>query len=181
VSERSTEELLVLKAQEGNGRAFETLYRSYHPSLLRFAFRICNNEPMAADAVQDAWVTTARTLSALYEPSMFRARVFKAVRWRCLDILRKQVGGQVSYEEAGEQLAVPEVALWATKDQLVALIEQLPEVERQAVYLFYLEELKLEEIATVMGVPSGTVKSRLNRARRRLQEQVEGEENGINR
>jgi len=179
VSGRNNEELLVLKAQQGNSRAFETLVRSYQPSLLRFAYRICKSEPMAADAVQDAWVTTARTLAALHEPSMFRARIFKAVRWRCLDILRKQAKGQVSYDEAEEMLAAPEANLWATKDQIVALIEQLPDVERQAVYLFYLEELKVDEIASVMDVPPGTIKSRLNRARRRLQEQVEGEENGF--
>jgi RNA polymerase sigma factor (sigma-70 family) len=179
VGERDSEAYLVLKAQQGDRYAFEALYRSYQPSLMRFAYRLCKHSDMATDAVQDAWVTTARTLGSLYEPDMFRARIFKAVRWRCLDILRKQSSGQISYEEAEEYLAAPDAPLWATKDQLIALIERLPFPERQAVYLFYLEEMKIDEIGLVMDVPPGTVKSRLNRARKRLSDQVKGEENAL--
>jgi len=179
MSERTDEHILITKAQAGNARAFAALFRSYHPSLVRFAYRICKNEQMAADAAQDAWITTARTLSSLYEPGMFRARIFKAVRWRTLDMLRKQNRRPKATEEADERLAAPEKLLWATSDQITALVESLPDIERQAVYLFYLEELKLDEIASVLAVPAGTIKSRLNRARRRLKEQIEGEENGI--
>lgn len=179
MSDRSTEALLVLKAQAGNSRAFEALYRSYQPSLLRFAYKLCKNEHMAADAVQDAWVTTARTLNALHEPTMFRARIFKAVRWRCLDALRKRAKGELAYDDDVSEVAAPQAPLWATQDQLIALIEQLPEIERQAVYLFYLEELKVDEIAAVMETPPGTIKSRLNRARGRLQQHIEGETDAI--
>ena len=173
---RTEEELLVLKAQDGSKRAFAVLYKSYHPSLLRFSYGICKNEQMAADAVQDAWITIMRTLHNLYETSMFRARVFKAVRWRTLDLLRKQPSGHVPFDEHAEQIAVVASSPHATKGQLIWHIKQLPEGEQQAVYLFYLEELKLSEIAAVLEVPTGTVKSRLNRARARLREQMTTED-----
>jgi len=179
MSERLSEEILVTKAQAGDARAFAALFRSYHPSLLRFSYRICRSEPMAADAVQDAWITTARTLASLYLPGMFRARVFKAVRWRTLDLLRKQSRRPQAFEEVDDQFAAPETPIWATSDQITVLVDSLPEIERQAVYLFYIEDMKVDEIAAVMNVPSGTVKSRLNRARVRLKEHIEGEENGI--
>jgi RNA polymerase sigma-70 factor (ECF subfamily) len=52
------------------------------------------------------------------------------------------------------------------------MVERLPEVERQAIYLFYLEEMSIKELAKVFDVPTGTVKSRLNRARTRLKKLV---------
>jgi RNA polymerase sigma-70 factor (ECF subfamily) len=179
VGERSNEQILVLKAQAGDRSAFNMLYRSYHPSLIRFSYRLCRNEQMAHDAVQEAWVTTARTLSDLYDPAHFRARIFKAVRWRTLDFLRKPAEAHQRMGDEISEIAAPERPFWATQSQIIALLAKLPAAEQQAVYLFYLEELKVEEIAAVMEVPSGTIKSRLNRARRRLKEQMEGEENAI--
>lgn len=179
---RTQEEILVLKAQAGDARAFELLYKAYQPSLLKFAMRMLGREAAAKDAVQEAWITIARTLSALNTPSMFRARVFKAVRWRALDQLRQRPAEPVSLDaHDGLDVAAPSGAAtgMATSDQLGALISALPEPERQAIYLFYLEEMKVTEIAAVLDVPAGTVKSRLNRARGRLKTHFEGDDNGI--
>ncbi|NVJ96720.1 MAG: sigma-70 family RNA polymerase sigma factor [Alphaproteobacteria bacterium] len=178
MSDRSQEELLVLKAQAGNRRAFDTLYRSYQPSLVKFAYRLTNNLAVAEDAVQEAWVTIARTIKDFENPSHFRARIFKAVRWRVIDNLKKIRSGHQSIDETVE-VAAPDQGFWATQGQIIALISKLPTEEQQAIYLFYLEELKVDEIATVMDVPAGTIKSRLNRARGRLRTLLEGEENGF--
>lgn len=176
---RSEEELLVLRAQGGERRAFDILYRSYQPSLVKFAYRLCGNRSTAEDAVQEAWVMTARTIRNFDNPAHFRARIFKAVRWRVLDHIKKVRPGHVSMDMDGPDVAAPPKPFWATQGQLVALIARLPAEEQQAIYLFYLEELKVEEVATVLDVPSGTIKSRLNRARGRLRTLMEGEENGI--
>lgn len=180
MGKRTKEELLVIKAQQGDKRAFGALYRAYQPSLVRFAYRLCTNDQMAFDAVQEAWITTARTISDLYNPAHFRARIFKAVRWRCLDALRKQQRNLNNIDVDDAEIAAPERPFWATQGQIIALIAALPAEEQQAIYLYYLEELKVEEIAAVMEIPAGTVKSRLNRARNRLKQKLEGEENAIN-
>ena len=78
MNKRVDEEYLVLKAQAGSEKAFSILFRSYNPSLLRSAFRLCRNEQMALDAVQDAWLTISRTLGALTKPAMFRANSITA-------------------------------------------------------------------------------------------------------
>ena len=179
MSERATEEHLVLQAQAGNAKAFELLYRSYHASLVRFAFRLCGNEQMACDAVQDACILIARKLGDLHTPSMFRARVFKAVRWRTTDYMRKKANHTVPLDDVAQESVATEKSMWATSSQLGTLINKLPDVEKQAIHLFYLEELKLTEIAAVLEVPTGTIKSRLNRARGRLKTLMEGEENDI--
>ena len=173
---RTQEEMLVLRAQAGEHRAFEALYRAYHPSLIRFAYKLTGNEAMAADAVQDAWITLVRTLKDLERPAMFRARAFKAVRWRVIDIVRARKGDMVPLDEDAFADTVNPMTDIATPDQLLRLIDGLPLAERETVYLFYLEELQITEIATVMSVPIGTIKSRLNRARHRLNAQSCGEE-----
>jgi len=175
VKRRVDEEYLVLRAQDGNEKAFNILYRSYNPALLRSAFRLCRNEQLALDAVQDAWITIVRTLGDLKNPAMFRARAFKAVRWRAIDLMRKRDNNLKTLDidvldESAE--AMP----WATTNQIVSLVERLPEIERQAIYLFYLEEMSIKELAEVFDISTGTVKSRLNRARSRLKKYVEGED-----
>jgi len=181
VSERLTEEYLVLKAQAGNEKAFAILYRSYHAALVRFSYRMCSNEQAAHDAVQEAWVTIARTITKLHDPKGFRPRVFKAVRWRTLDYLRQQKVKMVSLEEMSDNNVEPDIEAasdvsgWATKSQIAALVAQLPECEQQAIHLFYLEDMKLSEIAAILDIPTGTLKSRLNRARGRLHRLVSEE------
>lgn len=169
---RAKEEKLVLAAMAGNERAFEALYRLYQPSLLRFSFRLCSDDTLARDAVQDAWMLTLRSMKQVFPPHTFRARVFRAVRWRTFDHIRR------CRKNAGEELFEETIAddnpeAWATSDQLRRLIKALPAGEGEALYLFYLEDLSVAEIAAIQAVPSGTVKSRLARARGRLKQQVD--------
>ncbi len=172
---RTKEELLVLKAQAGSKEAITLLYKLYQPSLLRFAFKILGDADLAQDTVQDAWILLVRTLNKLQHTSMFRARAFRAVRWRAFDTLRKRDN---SHEELSEDAAIDNEneTKVATAGQINALIGRLPPAERHTVYLFYLEELSIAEIALVMETKPGTVKSRLHAARARLRQQTEGEE-----
>lgn len=172
IDTRAKEEKLVLAAQAGNERAFEVLYRLYQPSLVRFSYRLCNDDTLARDAVQDAWMLTLRSMKQAFPPDTFRARVFKAVRWRTLDRIRRR-GRAAADELFEEQVADEQPEAWATSDQLRRLIKALPEGEGEAVYLFYLEDLSVAEIGVIQGVPGGTVKSRLSRARDRLRQQIE--------
>ncbi len=160
----SREEILVISAQAGNEAAFAELYQMMFQPLVKFAYKLCGHHDWAQDAVQDVWLDTAKKLRRLEDPKAFRSWMFRAVRWRCIDLARKAN----KTEKLDNQ---NELATEATEPQdkgLLKLINQLSEVERQAVYLFYLEGFSLAEIAIVLEVPKGTVKSRLNRARRNL-------------
>lgn len=159
----SREELLVISAQAGNEAAFAELYQNLYQPLVKFAYKLCGHHDWAQDAVQDVWLDTAKKLRKLQDPKAFRSWMFRAVRWRCIDLARKanktqSLDGQ---KEATEEIKVEDSGL-------LKLIDQLPEVERQAIYLFYLEEMSLAEISIVLEVPQGTLKSRLNRARKHL-------------
>lgn len=172
---RAQEDLLVISAQMGDERAFEGLFKIHHPALLGFAYRLCGDQTLAADAVQDAWITLSKSLRKLKDPRGFRTWAYKTVRWRVVDRARRQKVQTTSLEALGDvsdQSGEPD----ATPDQIAGRIGTLDPADRQLLALFYLDELKLSEIAGVLDVPLGTVKSRLNRARARLRQQNEGED-----
>jgi len=172
---RNHEALLVLSAQSGNQRAFEVLFRSFNPSLVRFASRLAGDDQLALDAVQDAWITISKNLANIGNPYAFRAHIFKAVRWRTIDQLRKY---DRRTEELGDNIVDSNSnchEMLATTSQIKRLVDQLPVIDRQAIYLFYLEDMTISELASILDIPGGTVKSRLNRARNTLKKLIEGD------
>lgn len=173
--DRAEEDLLVLAAQSGDSRAFELLYRRYSGPLARFSYGLCGNRQMASDAVQEAWITLSRSLHGLRDPRGFRLWAYKTVRWRTVDQLRRQPKGQEPLEET-DVSAEPKAQI-ATPDQLARHLAMLPTAEKTVLTLFYLEGLTIAEIAALEGIPAGTVKSRLNRARSRLKDRMTGEDN----
>jgi len=173
--DRAREDLLVLAAQEGDRKAFEQLFRAYSAPLGRFAYRLCGDEQLAFDAVQESWITLSRTLRTLNDPRGFRLWAYKTVRWRTMDQLRRRgrPAEPLEDEVRCDGGSPPDLA---THDQLSRHMACLPRVEKVALTLFYLEEMTLAEIATIEDVPVGTVKSRLGRARDRLRDRMTGEE-----
>ena len=170
---KAKEDLLVMAAQSGDIRAFEGLFAAHNPALKRFAYRICGDEQLAVDAVQEAWITLSKTLRRLKDPRGFRIWAYKTVRWRVTDMARKLPPASQSIDAMPEgALASTTAEPEATSDQLSALMKSLPGEERQLLALFYLEEMKMIEIASVLDIPLGTVKSRLNRARTHLREKA---------
>ena len=173
---RTAEKILVLKAQTGDVAAFETLYKAYLPSLIGFARRLTRDHHIAEDAVQDAWITIGKTLNKLEDATRFRAWAFKTVRWRVIDLIRRKGKENIALADVEETLVAVSEENKAEGSDLMKLIRTLPINEREVVYLFYLEGMSVAEIADVIKIPQGTVKSRLNRARNNLRAAYEMEE-----
>ncbi len=167
---------LVIAAQTGNKQALELLFEYYQPDFLRFAYKLCSDQQQAKDAVQDVWLKSVTTLNRLEDPRTFRAWMFRAIKWRVMDGFRRQK----TRERAAQNLSgLEQDCSENPADEHEALqyhIDRLPEPEKEAIYLFYQSDLSLAEIAAIQGVPSGTVKSRLNRARNRLKIILENED-----
>jgi RNA polymerase sigma-70 factor (ECF subfamily) len=173
------QDLLVLAAQSGNRRAFAALFTIHHRQLLRFAANFSNDHDLARDAVQDAWLGMAKALPGLRDPRAFRSWLYRRVRWRMLDALRTSKRQQQQSLQDCDEAAVAAsdddstLALQEQADSsklLRTALAQLPLIDRQAIELFYLQQLQINEIAVVLEVPAGTVKSRLNRARNQLRD-----------
>ena len=170
-------DMLVIDAQDGSRKALDALVRHHHRNLVRFAYSLCRDTVLAQDAVQDAWVKIAGRLRRLDDPRAFRGWIYHAVRWRVLDLLKRSHRDDRSLDDvdAGSQPAVVD----RDRDRQIdldAAIADLPGSDRETLQLFYVNGLTIPEIAVVLDIPSGTVKSRLNRARNQLRQYFEGED-----
>ena len=168
-------DLLVIDAQDGSRKALDALVRHHHRNLLRFAYSLCRDTGLAQDAVQDGWVKVAGRLRRLDDPRAFRGWIYHAVRWRVLDLLKRSHRGDQSLDVAEAADGMP--AADEHRDQridLSAAIDDLAATDRETLQLFYASGLTIPEIAVVLNIPPGTVKSRLHRARNQLRQHFEG-------
>lgn len=168
--EQAQQDLLVLEAQSGNQKAFECLVALFHPQLVNFASSLSGNHALAQDAVQDVWISISKKLRSLEDPRAFKSWIFRALRWRVLDLLKAKSYQYQQFDDNSFSVELDETAIESL--QLKKMIANLPDNERSVVYLFYLVELPVAEIALVLEIPVGTVKSRLNRARSNLRQQL---------
>jgi RNA polymerase sigma-70 factor (ECF subfamily) len=167
---QAQQDLLVLEAQSGNKKAFECLVIFFHPQLVNFAGSLSGNHALAKDAVQDVWISITKKLNKLEDPRAFKSWLFRALRWRVLDLIKAKAYQFQAIEDSNLYVDLDESTI--EQQQLRKMIDTLPARDRSVIYLFYLVELPLVEIALVLEVPLGTVKSRLNRARASLQQQM---------
>lgn len=170
--EQAKIELLVIEMQLGNDSAFKEVFDYFQPLLLRFSYKTCRNEQMAKDAVQNSWLKISKSINKLNDPRTFKSWLYQMVRWQSLDLIKKAKKDPIDFTDQ-ELNSVDSDQNAETSPSLLALIDLLPDIDRQAIYLFYLEEMTLNEIAIILSTPIGTIKSRLNRARATLKVKIQ--------
>jgi len=177
-------DLLVISVQQGNKQAFTLLYRFYFKPLLGFSFKLGNDKEIANDAVQESWIKVSKNIRQLEDPRTFKSWIYRLVRWKTLDLIRTRVKQSERYESFDESAQLIEQSSQnklssepGLDDDLALAIKSLSKVEKEIVHLFYLDDLKISEIAVVLNIPAGTVKSRLNRARNQLKTKYQTTEN----
>ena len=171
--DRVHDELLVVLVQAGDRRAGERLAARWQPRLLRAARRILRSEDRARDAVQDAWASIFRSVARLNDPAAFPAWAFGILNRRCVDRIRGD-SRRAETPVDMEQVPVPTSA-GAEGLDLVRALAALDHDHRTAAVLHFCEGLTLTEVATAVGVPVGTAKSRIFHARRRLKAALTGD------
>jgi RNA polymerase sigma-70 factor (ECF subfamily) len=173
--ERTTDELLLRKAGEGDQAAFLELYYRYREPIFRFAYRLLGSVEIAEDVTHDCF------LSLIRKPENFRPEraslktyLFAAARNLALKHFRDQ-GRETALDEVAEE---PRDS--ARRGPLRRLLEEelatqvreavfsLPALQREALILFEYEGLSLSEVAAISGTDVGAIKSRLYRARESL-------------
>ena len=146
------------------------------PELRRYARSLTGDAWAADDLVQDTLERACERWRLWAAGSDLRAWLFTLMHNLFVDGRRRalrQQGQRVDVEDAEQELVVPP----AGSDQVLDLqrcLLRLPEEQREVLLLVALQDLGYEEVARITGVPSGTVMSRLSRARSRLRELMEG-------
>lgn len=172
------DEFLVIEAQTGSPEAWRGLVERWHPLLLRRAVRLLGEPHAAADAVQDAWVSVARGLARLDDPARFGAWVYRILTRRCADHVGRAVRRPERPADMSATPAEPDRGEGsATEDaaRVRAAIAQLPGEQHLLLSLRYADSVPVDVIAGLLGIPEGTVKSRLHAAREALRRLLEPE------
>lgn len=183
---------LILRCQDGlrpDRTAFAELLRRYQPHVDRVLYHLAPDWQDRADLAQEVWIRVYRSLHRLKEPEKFRGWLSRIATNLFYDELRRRKRGQQPISlDAGRRLddgevdweipsedPGPDEHLSAQEfyDKLHAAIADLPESFRTTIVLREIEDLPYEQIAEMTGVSLGTVKSRIARARARLQVQLQ--------
>lgn len=171
--ERVLDELLVTLAQAGDVQALDRLARRWRPRHYTLARRLLRDPDGAAEAVQDAWVSIVRGLAHVEDPARFPAWSYAVVTRRCRDLQRKRARAPLVDPDA--KPPDPGPGPQESAADLRRALAALPPDQAAAVALFYGDGLSGAEIAEALGVPLGTVKTRLFHARRTLRRRLEGD------
>ncbi len=169
------DELLAVRCQLGEPTGFDDLVERWNPALWHYVQRMVGDEDEASDALQDIWIRILRGLPALREPARIRPWLFGIARRALMDRLRRSYGRAELPNAVLDESPAPEPdhALLDDLDEMREELSAMPILEREVIVLFYLDELPLAQVADVLGIPEGTVKSRLFRARKTLRERLE--------
>ncbi len=177
--EQLLDEYLVASARIGDRKAFDLLARRWGRKLLAHAWRLTGDVDLAREAAQDGWVEIVRGLGRLLDERAFPAWAYQIVTRRCARLVgRRRRDRNLTAAVAIEPVfgaGSPEAADPVAAGRLRTALAALPEAQRAAVGLFYLEDLSVAEVAIALNVPAGTVKTRLMHARRSLRAVLEGD------
>ena len=174
------EALLVLKAQQGDRAAFRALVEQYDRRLLYFVRRMLDDPDDAFDVLQRVWLEVFRKLPRLHAPQAFRVWLYRFAHDQAISWLRKK-RVQIAIEDLplnGVPDDCPGAAAFETAEALHVALQSLSVDHRRVLTLRFLEDMSIEEIATVLDCSPGTIKSRLHYARAALRRRIEEDEHG---
>lgn len=162
---------LLLKARAGDREAFELIVAAKAEPLFRTAMAIVGNEADARDATQEAFINAWRSLSRLRDLDRFDAWLGRILINQCRMALRHR--GRVREIAISDYTDYPRAALADSTSDFDAAFDRLSVDQRSLLVLHHMHGYDVREIAGWLGIPAGTVKWRLSRARRALTAELE--------
>lgn len=177
---------LINRCKQGNLSAYDELMQHYEKKVYALCFRMAGNHDDAEDLAQESFLKVFRALPSFKGDAQFSTWLYRIVTNTCLDERRKRgrkpvlvsIDKPVATGDGEMTIPLPDKApdpLCETlagelQTEIQELLAQLPQEQRVVIVMRDLEGYSYEEIAAVLGVNMGTVKSRLNRARARLRD-----------
>lgn len=177
---------LILLAKEGNEDAFERLVLAHQKKVYNLALRMTGNAEDACDLSQEAFLRVFKGLANFEMESSFSTWIYRLTSNACIDFLRKKKrqetvslvflddNGDERYLELPDERYEPEylAGQMETKEEVTRAIGSLEVEYRQALVLRELNGCSYAEIAEIMGIKEGTVKSRIFRAREQMKKRL---------
>ena len=180
----ASDEVLIARIASGDRLAMQVLFARHHVRVYRFMLRLTRNEATAEDLISEVFLDVWRNAGKFEGRSAVSTWMLSIARFKALSALRKRREEELD-DEMAEQIEDhaddPEVTL-AKKDKGAVLRECLNALSaehREVIDLVYYHEKSVEEVASIVGIPEATVKTRMFYARKKLSELLK--EQGIDR
>lgn len=177
--ERIYSELLVLRCRRKDRAAFEELIRCWDMKLYYFIRRLVTDEEDAWGILQETWVKVLQGIGSLKNPGSLAAWLYSIARHSAMDHWRKHYAiGQTAEAEEEALMEIPEnnTRDFDDAERVHRGLDRISLAHREVLTLFFLEDFSIDEIASILNVSPGTVKSRLHYAKRALRLVLEKEE-----
>lgn len=158
-------------ARNGDGESFGLLYEEYYAPMMWLAYSILLDRDLAEDAAQQAFVKACENLADLRDVGRFGPWLARICRNEAHQLIRQQ-RRQRSYEHAESGQAGEQTRDDRQTDLVKKAIDQLAPMYREVVVLHYYNRMSYQEIKSVLGVAAHTVRGRLFRARKKIEQQL---------
>jgi RNA polymerase sigma-70 factor (ECF subfamily) len=180
----TSDDVLIARIAGGDRLAMQVLFARHHVRIYRFVLRLVRHEATAEDLISEVFLDVWRQAGKFEGRSAVSTWMLSIARFKALSALRKRPDAELDQEKA-EQIEDdaddPATAL-AKKDkgtQLRQALGRLSNEHREIIDLVYYHEKSVEEVASIVGIPEATVKTRMFYARKKLSELLK--EQGIDR
>ena len=172
------QELLVVRCKRGERQALDDLVRQWEGRLLYYVRRLVASEEDAWDVMQATWLRVCKGIRSLESPERLATWLYRVARCAALTHWRGHYRAHAQREESEnlEEVAAEEAEPFEDAEQVHRALGQISLAHREVLTLFFLEDLSQEEMAQVLGIPLGTVKSRLSYAKRALRSILQQQE-----
>jgi RNA polymerase sigma-70 factor (ECF subfamily) len=167
------DELLVLRCQCGEAAAFSELFRQWEQRLFYYVRRLVPQEADAWDTLQKTWLKVVRDIRRLRHPAALRVWLYRLARNTAVSHFRLELAlrGRLESEvNVGDTVCSEELSRLENAELVHHTLGRLPLSFREVLTLHFLEDMPLLEMSAVLGVPVGTVKSRLYYAKRAMRD-----------
>jgi RNA polymerase sigma-70 factor (ECF subfamily) len=172
-----SDEALIARIATGDKHALKLLYGRHHVKVYRFALRFMNDEAAAEDVVSDVFLAVWRRAAHFEGRAQVSTWLFGIARHKVLSLLRARTTDPLD-DEVAESIEdpadTPEMIMQKEQRRMLLqdCLKQLSATHREIVDLVYYHGKKIEEAASILGVPLNTVKTRMFYARKRLGELI---------
>lgn len=173
---------LIAKAIDGREEGFEELVRRYQRPIIAYVYRMLNNYDASLDVTQEVFIKVYNSLARYSSEYKFSTWLYRIAHNAAIDYMRRNSVNQQSIEaenaDGTYQLQIesprptPEQEREHTewRAEIEVVVKCLPTIYRELIFLRHTQDLSYDEIAEVTGLPLGTVKNRLFRAREMMRE-----------